>query len=93
MSRDTTIKSIKKERIIKWSLIGIILGIIVIKPFIISIFTYDALGDKGSWFSLLMNEYKSIVSISDWHNVLIIGVFGLSGATYAGQYTLYQNPY
>ncbi len=91
MSKDKTIKSIKKKHILKWSVVGILLGIIVIKPFILSLITYDALGDKGSWFSLLMNEYKSIVSIGDWHNVLIIGVFGLSGAAVLISITFFRS--
>ena len=81
MSTDKTIKSIQTERILKWSLIGILLGVIVIKPFTLSLFTFDVLNDKGNWLSLLINEYKSIVSINDWHDVLITGVFGLSGGT------------
>tara|TARA_R110000868_G_scaffold91525_2_gene253747 strand:- start:1596 stop:2399 length:804 start_codon:yes stop_codon:yes gene_type:complete len=81
MSADKTIKSIKKEHILKWSLIGILSGITVIKPFTLSLFTYDAHNDKGSWFSLLINEYKSIFLISDWHDLIITGIFGLSGGT------------
>ena len=79
MRLNQNVLSIKTEHILKRPLIGILLGIIVIKPFTLSLFTYDAHNDKGSWFSLLINEYKSIILINDWHDALITGVFGLSG--------------
>ncbi len=75
-----TNKTISKRHVLKWLLVGLFLGIFFIKPFTLSLFTYDALDDTGNWFSLLINEYRSIVSISDWHELLITGVFGLSGA-------------
>lgn len=69
----------KKRKVLAFILIGLVLGVFVIQPLIISFHMNDMQGDNGSWWKYLLASYQQVVSSWDMDQTIIKLLFGLLG--------------
>lgn len=73
----------KRKRLFYYIIIGVVLGILLLQPVVISLHMYDMQGDQGNWWAWLLTSYQQAVGSWDVDQVITKLLFGLLGVTLA----------
>ncbi|WP_144606372.1 AlbA family DNA-binding domain-containing protein [Algoriphagus algorifonticola] len=72
-----------KAQVFKTAIFGFVLGILLLRPLVISLYMFDMQEDRGSWGNYLLTSFNNIAAIGDIDQVAISLLFGLMGIAIA----------